>query len=200
MSSTRRKARRQDGFTLIETMIAITVLAVGMLGVAAMLSNMDANTGKSRYMSMAALLASEKLEELNRFPDTDDNIQVGTGNVTAGSLTEDSVSGSGTVAYYDQVSMSSSNGTIAQTTAQVDPSTGQTLYTGTTQSPDGTVQPIKTPPDNPDTLTFKRRWLIEKDVPVAGVCRITVLVMLENNSPKNPVKFQMSMVRQYAQI
>jgi prepilin-type N-terminal cleavage/methylation domain-containing protein len=195
-SSTRRRRFEQSGFTLLETLIAITVLAVGMLGVAAMLCNMDSNTGRSRYMSIAALLASEKLEELNRFPATDDNIQVSSG-VMAGSLAADSSAGS--VNYFDQIAISSGNGSIAETTTQVDGS-GTTVYSTTSQSPNGEVitTTSSAPPTSPDMLQFKRRWLIEKDVPVAGVCRITVLVTLTNISSKTPVDFRMSMVRQYA--
>ncbi|MGZ7062583.1 MAG: type IV pilus modification PilV family protein, partial [Candidatus Angelobacter sp.] len=60
MSKLRRSARRQGGFAMIETAIAISILAVGLLGVAALLAQLGGNSTTSRYMSTEALLASEK--------------------------------------------------------------------------------------------------------------------------------------------
>lgn len=197
MSHTARKARCESGFTLIEVMIAITVLAVGMLAMASLLSQTDVSTNNSRYLSTAALLASEKLEELNQYPSADAHIAV-TSGVTAGSLTADTASA--TMNYYDDVLVSSANGSIAETTSGVDGS-GNAVYTTITQTPNGeiTTTTSSTPASSADAISFNRRWLIEKDVPVTGVCRITVLVTLENvYRPMAAVKFQMSMVRQYA--
>ena len=193
MSHTRKKANRQGGFTLLELVIAMTVLAVGMLGVAAMLCNLDSNTGRSRYMSVAALLASEKLEQLSGFPASDPNIEVSSGT-TAGGLTANT--SSGTIDYYDQVSISAASGTIAETTISTDGS-GNTVYSTITQSPNGEVVSSSNLPTAPSSLNFQRRWLIEKDVPVAGVCRITVLATLLNSPTQGAVNSQMSMVRQY---
>jgi Tfp pilus assembly protein PilV len=183
-------------------MIAITVLAVGMLAMAAMLCRMNVSTDKSRYMSTASLLASEKLEQLNRYPVKDPAIAVTTG-ATAGSLTAD-VS-TDTVDYFDQVLVSSggtggqNDGLIAETTTGKD-ATGNTTYTTITQTPNGEVKSTTstTPPSLVGTMTYNRRWLIEKDTPVVGVNRITVLVTLQNVPAVSAVKFQMSMVRQYA--
>jgi hypothetical protein len=44
-------------------------------------------------------------------------------------------------------------------------------------------------------MTFDRRWVIEQDKPVAGVRRITVLVILADKTIQPPVTYQMSMVR-----
>jgi type IV pilus assembly protein PilV len=66
-SQSLRKAHKQRGFTLIETMVAILILTIGLVGTAALMSssvNMDAH---ARYQSTAALLASEKMEDLSRF-------------------------------------------------------------------------------------------------------------------------------------
>src|SRR6476661_4589718 len=88
MSKLRRNARRQGGFALIETAIAISILAVGLLGIAALLAQLGGNSTTSRYMSTEALLASEKLDDLNRYPINDPAIAVTNGN-SAGSLTAD---------------------------------------------------------------------------------------------------------------
>jgi prepilin-type N-terminal cleavage/methylation domain-containing protein len=87
-SQSPRKPGKQSGFTLVETMAAIAVLTIGLVGTAALITQMVTNTGRSRYMSVAAMLASEKLENLNRFPAADPAIAVP--GPTAGSLTADS--------------------------------------------------------------------------------------------------------------
>jgi hypothetical protein len=52
-----------------------------------------------------------------------------------------------------------------------------------------------TAPNTVGSIVFKRRWIIEQDLPVTGVRRVTVLVTLTNQSVQPPVTFQMSMVR-----
>jgi prepilin-type N-terminal cleavage/methylation domain-containing protein len=194
-----RKKRRQRGFTLMELMIAMVILAVGLLGVAALMSQMAADSTQSRYMGTEALLASEKLEDLNRYPAIDPAVAAPGG--TAGSLTSD-VSQSvtvgavtETVSYFDQVQISSGSGSMVETVAGTD-SFGKLVYTTTTHTPDGKISITQspTPPASPgDMLTFGRRWIIEQDVPVAGVRRITVLISLQNTASQ--AKFQTSMVR-----
>jgi prepilin-type N-terminal cleavage/methylation domain-containing protein len=194
--------RRERGFTLMETMIAIVILSVGMLSLAALMSKMTGSTELSRYMSMAALLASEKLEDLNRVSAVDPEIAVSSGS-TAGSITTDVGNQTVTVGastevvdYFDTVMISTGNGVIAETLLGKDAS-GDPTYTTTTHQPDGTVTSVTstTAPDPaPDTLQFRRRWVIEKDSPVAGVRRVTVAVLLTSPAVGN-VNFQMSMVR-----
>jgi type IV pilus modification protein PilV len=165
------KLRCQSGFTLIETMVAILVLTIGLFSVAALMSSTLNMGAHARYMSTAALLGSEKLEDLSRLPNTDAALAAGTFN--------------------DTVQISSNNGNIAETT-----STGgiTTLYT---QAPGGTIT-VTTggamPAAAKDTLTFNRTWTIVKDVPIVGVRQITVNVALANTSLKPPVTFQTSMV------
>jgi prepilin-type N-terminal cleavage/methylation domain-containing protein len=203
MSKSHRKARRQGGFALIETLIAITILAVGLLGVAALLAQLAGNSTQSRYMSTEALLASEKLDDLNRFPINDPAIAVTNGN-TAGSLTADvtdTVTANGLppelVDYFDQVRISAGNGNMVETVSGKDVN-GNTVYTTTTHAPDGsiTVATNAAPPaGTSDMLTFSRRWVIELNPPnqPAGVRRFTVLVSL--NTPTKPVNFQATMMR-----
>jgi prepilin-type N-terminal cleavage/methylation domain-containing protein len=60
----RHNSHRQSGFTLIETVAAIVVLSIGLVGMAVLMSNMMTGGARSRYMNEAAMLASEKLEDL----------------------------------------------------------------------------------------------------------------------------------------
>jgi len=198
----RHKPKRQRGFTLIETLAAILVLTIGLVGLAVLMSNMMTGGARSRYMSEAAMLASEKLEDLERYPAADPDVAV-TSGATAGSLTSDvtaSVTSNGTtdnVDYFDTIQLSSTGGTISETSSGKDAS-GNTNYTTISHSPSGAVTGSTTssaPTPTADTLAFKRRWTIEKDAPVSGVGRITVLVTLTNPVVVKSVTFQMSMVR-----
>jgi prepilin-type N-terminal cleavage/methylation domain-containing protein len=202
ISQSPRKPSKQGGFTLAETMVAIAVLTIGLVGAAALMAQMVANSGRSRYMSIAAMLASEKLEDLNRFPANDPAIVV-PGGPTAGSLTADTSQsvtvGANTesVDYFDVVQLSSANGGISETSSGKD-AAGNTVYNTITHLPDGTVVSSVSgglPPLATDTLIFNRRWVIEKDQPVGGVRRITVLVTLKNPVLSQTVTFQNSMVR-----
>ena len=199
----RRKARRNTGFALIETVIAIAILAIGLLGVAALLAQLGGNSTQSRYMSTEALLASEKLDDLNRFPYGDPAIAVTNGN-SAGSLTADTsatvnngVLPPQLVDYFDQVWISSGNGNMVETVSGKDAG-GNAVFITTTHAPDGSIQSVPSataPVPTPDTLTFSRRWIIEQNVPnqPAGVRRFTVLVSLQ--VPAFPSTFQSSMLR-----
>jgi prepilin-type N-terminal cleavage/methylation domain-containing protein len=187
----RPKAGRESGFTLMEVLIAISILAFGLLAVAALMSQMNVSTAQSRYMSNEALLASEKLEDLNRYPATDPNVAGG------GSLTTDSPG------YFDTIQISagavaSSNGDLLETTTGTD-STGSPNYTIVKHQPDGTATSATAsgspPAATSDMLIFDRRWLIEQNVPVTGVRRITVLIILKTAVNGQHATFQTSMVR-----
>ncbi|HEY2115807.1 MAG TPA: prepilin-type N-terminal cleavage/methylation domain-containing protein [Candidatus Angelobacter sp.] len=202
MSKSHRKARRQGGFALIETLIAITILAVGLLGVAALLAQLAGNSTQSRYMSTEALLASEKLDDLNRYPINDPAIAVTAGN-TAGSLTADVTANvtvgvvTETVDYFDQVRISAGNGNMVETVSGKDVN-GNTVYTTTTHAPDGSITVVtgaNPPAGTSDMLTFSRRWVIELNPAnqPAGVRRFTVLVSL--NTVAAPANFQATMMR-----
>lgn len=192
--------RRQSGFTLLETLIAITVLSIGLLSMAALLARTSAMSVSSRYMSTQSLLASEKLDDLNRLSSSDPDIFVPNG-VSAGSLaanTSQNVTLNGTtyqVDYFDTVQISNGNGGVTETSTSTN-AAGATVYSTTVHSPNGQVtESVSTvaPVISPDTLTLTRRWIIEQDVPIVGVRRITVVVTAQTQPPSNP--FQISMVR-----
>lgn len=194
-------SRRESGFTLLETIIAMVILTVGMLALASLFAKTTLSTNMSRYMSTQSLLASEKLDDLNRLPSTDPGVAV-PGGGTAGSLAADTTavvtSGGVTqsVDYYDTIQTSAGNSGVSETFTGVNGG-GGTTYTTVTHSPNGVVTTSApttiAPVPAPDAITFKRRWVIEQDVPVVGVRRITVLVTVMD-VPK-AVPFQMSMVR-----
>ena len=178
------KASRQRGFTLIETMVSILILTIGLVGTAALMSNSVNMGAHARYVSTAALLASEKMEDLDRFPDNDPNLAPG------GSLTAD-ITG-----YSDSVQISTANGNINEVTTA---NGTTTLYT---QKPDGTVVVTPAaglPAVTPDMLTYDRRWQIVANPTVGvntitGAVQITVLVTLTNQALKPVVTYQTSLV------
>lgn len=184
-----RRRGPQHGFTLLETLGAIVILTVGLLAMAALMSQTTSNSSRSRYMSAAAILATEKLEELNRFPASDPVVAVSASSV--GSLTAD-VTQSG-INYFDEVELSATAGAIADTTSDT---VGN--YVTILHQPDGTITSTTTaaaPAPLPDSLRYHRRWIIEKDAPVTGVRRVTVFVQLLNPPVTRALTFQMSMVR-----
>jgi prepilin-type N-terminal cleavage/methylation domain-containing protein len=187
MSQSLRKAvkmSRQRGFTLIETMVSILILTIGLVGTAALMSNSVNMGAHARYVSTAALLASEKMEDLDRFPDNDPNLAAG------GSLTAD-ITG-----YSDSVQISTANGNINEVT------TANGVTTLYTQKPDGTVVVTSgagLPAVTPDMLTYDRRWKIVASPTVGpnvitGAVQITVLVTLTNQALKPVVTYQTSLV------
>jgi prepilin-type N-terminal cleavage/methylation domain-containing protein len=210
MSPSAREPSRDAGFSLLEVMVAILILAVALCAAALLNSRLVSGGQQSKYMSLAATLAAEKLEDLNRWDVDDPQVCVPTGTATEGSLTSDvlqtttcDAGTSASVNYYDDVSISLTNasgncggstwGCFAETVSSV--SGGNTVYTTTYHSPDGqinTTAPSATPPNS---STSHRRWIIEANSPVTGTRRVTVLVTLQDLSEQVPVTFQMSLVR-----
>jgi Tfp pilus assembly protein PilV len=199
--------RKTRGFTMLELAISIAILMVGLVGVASMFGRIWGSTSYSEYMIQASTLASEKLEDLNRFPTGDPNVVVTAGNTTAGSLTanNDATVTSDTVTepvdYFDEVFMDPSAGSISETIA-----TGTSpnyTYTTTTHNANGTVtttQATSLAANITNAIQFQRRWLIEMSPTIGttvmtGMRRITVLVAVQNPSIQPPVIFQLSVVR-----
>ena len=191
------------GFTLLEVLVSIGVLSIGLLSVAALIgSTMNSGT-TARYMNIANVLASEKLDGLNKWPSSDLNVAAG------GAL-----SGSATCAvgdpYCDQVTVSESSGADYETQTQIvngNPVTTTIVHTNT-----GCVDtPTNCGVPNPagGGSTFTRRWLITTPVTVTsaggtntvvtgpnnGPRRVTVVVTLNDQNVQPPITFQMSMVR-----
>jgi prepilin-type N-terminal cleavage/methylation domain-containing protein len=201
------------GFTLTEVAVALFVLAVGLSSVAALLASTTKSTSATEYMMQAATLASEKLEDLNRYPSSgagggDPNICVPSGT-TAGSISADtsaSVTCNSTTAvtvdYFDEIFMSPTAGSLSETVSGLDAS-GNVQYTTTAQQPNGTVTMTQSSSRTGLTngaIYYKRRWVIELNPTINGstmngVRRITVYVFLENQSVAPDVSFQMSLVR-----
>jgi prepilin-type N-terminal cleavage/methylation domain-containing protein len=210
-AASRPRGRSQRGFTLLETMVAIVVITAGLIAVGALVGNMHTMTSKSRYVSVQAYLASEKMDEMSRYPGNqystngpDPNIWAPDGG-TAGDLTTQStatVTSGGTtvnVDYYDLVQISAGQGTMSETTKRRDLTTNAVTYTTISQDVSGTFttsQSATAPTVSSDSLYFERRWLIEKDPPglPKGVRRITVVV-LDNNASAQTKPFQVTMVR-----
>jgi prepilin-type N-terminal cleavage/methylation domain-containing protein len=204
-TSQSRPDRRSDqrGFTVIEVLVSIGVLTVGLMAMAALMARTLGATQRSQFLGVATTLASEKLEDLNRWPQNDPNVFVPVGSTTVGSLTADVVQNvtSGAVTesinYHDEVLLSATNGSITETRTSLDAG-GNLQYVTTSHAANGTITvsaPSTTPPAAQGAVQFKRRWIIEQGQPVAGVRRITVSVTVINQPINPPVTFQMSAVR-----
>ena len=181
------------------------------MAAAALTAKMLATGRQSKYMSLASTLASEKLEDLNRYSPNDPQVCVPTANTSVGSLTTDvmqsttcATSGfTNTVAYFDNVSVSLSTsssacpnttaGCFSETVSGI--SAGANSYTTTYHSPDGQIVTPATTSVAPSNMTFHRRWIVEGNAPVTGTRRVTVLVTLLDKTVWPSVNFQMSLVR-----
>jgi prepilin-type N-terminal cleavage/methylation domain-containing protein len=69
--------RGAKGFTLVEVLVSMAIMTVGLLGVAALIGSTLASGTQARYMNIANILASEKLDNLNKWPSNDPNVAPG---------------------------------------------------------------------------------------------------------------------------
>ena len=206
---------------MLEVVIAMVVVCTGLLAVALLVATSASGSERSRYMSMASSLASEKIEDLMRYPSADAQVTVPAGSTCAGVTEAGGVSCVGsltlpvsqsitagattsTVYYYDDVYISASAGqetnggaitTVTQTAA------GYCVFNhqpnGTASETCGATAPALS---GSDLLTFHRSWIIESPViingnTINGIRRITVWVKLMNSYENPPVTFQVSIVR-----
>jgi type IV pilus assembly protein PilV len=195
----RRKPNPAAGFSLLEVVIAIVVLTIGLVGMAGLVAQTLQGTETSRFMGLSSTLASEKLEDLNRWPTTSTYVAAG------GSLTSDTVTGG--INYYDDVVLGDTGGQVSETVGTT--TSGVTTYVTTSHSPNGVITSTSstTAPVTAGNTAFHRRWLIETSPVVNGITlspisglngprRVTVLVTLDNQFITGPpIKFQMSLLR-----
>jgi type IV pilus assembly protein PilV len=66
-----RKSRKDQGFTLLEVIVAISIFSVGLLGVAAMQTSAIRGNFSAGRLTEANTFAMDKLEELMGLPYTD---------------------------------------------------------------------------------------------------------------------------------
>jgi prepilin-type N-terminal cleavage/methylation domain-containing protein len=201
-SKLRLKGGPARGFSLIETLVAMMVMSIGLVALCGLAAQTMVGTSRSEYSSLAADLATEKLEDLSRWPTFDPNVYAAAG-ATVGDLASDksaNVTSGGIptelVNYYDDVEISDSQGAISETVSQV--VAGATSWKTTSHNPDGSITTSTSTTQNTadkGAIGFHRRWTVEMDKPVTGLRRVTVLVTLENSYLKAPVTFQMTMVR-----
>lgn len=185
---------------MIEVVVSLAILAVGLMGVALLINSTVVTGTRARFMNMANVLASEKLDNLNKWPSSDPNVQPG------GTLNGPAVCAGGDI-YCDEVTVSESSGANYETQTQVDAS-GALVASTVVHTNTGCVDTpancgVAAPPGGGSTFT--RRWLITANPTitslagassiVTGARRITVLVTLNDRSLNPPVTFQMSMVR-----
>jgi prepilin-type N-terminal cleavage/methylation domain-containing protein len=93
MSSLRKK-RNEDGFSLIEVMVAIVILTVGLLSLAQMMVLATNSNTLSGRMTSCSALAKEQLERLKAAPFyTNPQAQVRSPQLTAGGDINNTVGG-----------------------------------------------------------------------------------------------------------
>jgi prepilin-type N-terminal cleavage/methylation domain-containing protein len=177
-----------SGFSIVEILVAVTVLAIGLSAMAALVAQSLNGTERARFMALATTLASEKIEDLNHWRTVDPHV------VAGGSLTSDgAVSG---LNYYDDIDLSNTTGQVSETIATssgyssvIHKATGEVIPSSNTTAPTGT-----------GTITFHRRWLIEANPTVNGITltgsrRLTVLVTYTGQNSSAPITFQLSLIR-----
>jgi type IV pilus modification protein PilV len=72
--------RKEQGFTLLEVMIAMTILAIGLLGLAGLQITSVRSNSSASQVSEATVLAQDQLEQLRGTPFA--NLVSGSSNVT----------------------------------------------------------------------------------------------------------------------
>lgn len=74
----------QQGFSLIEILVALTVLAIGFLGVVTMTTSSTGSNAKAKAVTSAAAVAADRMELLMGLPYTDPLLLDTTGDGAAG--------------------------------------------------------------------------------------------------------------------
>ncbi len=76
---------KESGFTLIESMIALAVLAITLLGLGQLVSTAVRQNASTRFETMGVLIAQEKLEALRGEYNRELEAETGSSDLTAGS-------------------------------------------------------------------------------------------------------------------
>jgi prepilin-type N-terminal cleavage/methylation domain-containing protein len=76
---------KDSGFTLIESMIALAVMAITLLGLGQLVSTAVRQNASTRFETMGVLIAQEKLEALRGEYNRELESETGSSDLTAGS-------------------------------------------------------------------------------------------------------------------
>ncbi len=76
---------KERGFTLIESMIALAVMAITLLGLGQLVSTAVRQNASTRFETMGVLIAQEKLEALRGEYNRELESETGSSDLTAGS-------------------------------------------------------------------------------------------------------------------
>ncbi len=79
------KTWREKGFTLVESMIAVAVLSISLVGLAQLMAVALQQSSFARYNTMAVEVAQMKLEELRTEYNNELKTNIASSNLTAGS-------------------------------------------------------------------------------------------------------------------
>ena len=77
------KLKKENGFTLLEVLVAITIFAVGLLAVAALHTSAINMNSTSNKMTNLSTLAMDQIERLSALPYADAALNAGTHGPTA---------------------------------------------------------------------------------------------------------------------
>ena len=66
LNSILKRKADQTGFTLIEVLVSMTILALGILGLITVVNSIMYHQSKSREVTQATLLIKNKIEEIKR--------------------------------------------------------------------------------------------------------------------------------------
>ena len=64
----KRRRTQQDGFTVVEVLIALLILVIGFAGILSLQLTAMKSTSFSRHATEASILAEDKIEELRTIP------------------------------------------------------------------------------------------------------------------------------------
>lgn len=72
----------REGFTLVETLVAVAILAIGLLAVATMISRSAIQDARAYHMTIASLLIEEHFENASRLQYDVNDFRNMTGNIS----------------------------------------------------------------------------------------------------------------------